>query len=300
MKGYYTSDAHPDKSYMILIGNERLMEENNVTIDASVIGTLESWKLKGKSVVIAAIRVTYHSTSSDSKCTVHFIAGISDPIRPESASVVEALRKQSIDVWMISGDNVTTAHADGKMVGIPPNKIIAGVLPEQKAEKIKYLQRSQTKLRKSSPFRCQPHKLNTKRAVAMVGDGVNDSPALTVADVGIAIGSGSDVAISSADFVLVSYDLQAVLVLLQLSRVVFRRIKFNFGWALVYNMIALPIAAGALYPLKSHGNHVRLDPVWASLAMALSSISVVSSSLALKTKLPYVGFRKTVINTAAV
>ena len=300
MKGYYTSDAYLDKSYMILVGNERLMEENEVNIDASVVKTLESWKLKGKSVVLVAIKVTFHDTSLDSKCTVHFIAGVSDPIRQESASVVEALQKQSIDVWMISGDNATTAHAVGKMVGIPSSKIIAGVLPEQKAEKIQYLQRSQTKIWKSRLFRGRSKELGVRAKVAMIGDGVNDSPALTVADVGIAIGSGSDVAISSADFVLISSDLQAVLVLIQLSRVVFRRIKFNFGWALLYNMIALPVAAGALYPLKSHGNHVRLDPVWASLAMALSSISVVTSSLALKTKLPYVGFRKTVIDTAVV
>ena len=292
IKGYYTSDEYPDKSYMILVGNERLMEENDVSIDASVVETLKSWKLKGKSVVLVAIRIAHHAASPDSNWTVHFIAGVSDPIRPESASVVEVLRKQGIDVWMISGDNVTTARAVGKMVGIPSSKIIAGVLPEQKAEKIQYLQRSQTKLRKGYLFRRRSQELSVRAKVAMVGDGVNDSPALTVSDVGIAIGSGSDVAISSADFVLVSSDLSAVLVLLQLSRVVFRRIKFNFGWALVYNLIALPIAAGVLYPLKSHGTHVRLDPVWASLAMALSSISVVTSSLALKTKLPYIGFQR--------
>merc|ERR1712093_150161 len=107
----------------------------------------------------------------------------------------------------------------------------------------------------------------------------NDSPALALSDVSIAIGSGSDVALSTASFVLVTSDLHALVRLLELSRVVFRRVVLNFAWALVYNLIALPIAAGALYAITSGGTHVRLDPVWASLAMALSSVSVVSSSL---------------------
>jgi len=167
------------------------------------------------------------------------------------------------------------------MVGIPTENIIAGVLPQEKADKIKHLQQTLKK----------PDSSTTRALIAMVGDGINDSPALTAADVGIAIGSGSDVAISSAAFVLVSSNLDSVLKLLDLSRTVFNRIKFNFAWALVYNLIAVPVAAGVLYPIKSNGSHVRLDPVWASLAMALSSLSVITSSLLLRTTLPFVGFR---------
>jgi P-type Cu+ transporter len=197
-----------------------------------------------------------------------------------------------VSVWMISGDNHLTASAVAAQVGIPPSNVIAGVLPSQKAEKISYLQRSLAKSRRRflGLFGKRVELSGQRASVAMIGDGINDSPALTVADVGIAIGSGSDVAISSAEFVLVRSNLLSMLTLVDLSHAVFRRIKFNFVWALVYNLIALPVAAGVFYPIKSNGRHVKLDPVWAALAMALSSISVVCSSLLLRSRLPGLGF----------
>jgi Cu+-exporting ATPase len=171
-------------------------------------------------------------------------------------------------------------------LGINPDNVIAGVLPTQKAEKITYLQ-------STLKARIEPTSESTTRraTIAMVGDGISDSPALTTTDVGVATGLGPDAAISSAGFVLLNSDLHSIVSLLDLLRAVFRRIKFNFGWAIVYNCIGIPAAAGGLYPIVSHGNHVRLDPVWASLAMALSGISVVISSLALRSRVPGVGFR---------
>lgn len=272
----------------LIIGNELLMEDHSVNIHAGAHEFLESWKSSGKSVALAAVNLNGKAQHQKEEASWHLMAGfaIADQIRPEAPAIVRALQQRKMDVWMLSGDNITTARAIGLQVGILPSNIIADVLPAAKAETIRYLQKT-LKARTGSG---SEH--NQKRAlVAMVGDGINDAPALTAADIGIAIGSGSDIAISSAMFVLVSSNLNSLVTLLDLSKIVFRRIKFNFAWALVYNMIALPVAAGAFYPIVSNGSHVRLAPVWASLAMAASSISVVLSSLALRSNIPGVGFR---------
>lgn len=266
----------------VLVGNESLMIKHEVLIDSGSTSLLQSWKEQGKSVVLVAVRASNPQATSKSSFVLSAIFAIADALRPEASSTVAALRSRDVAVWMLSGDNPTTAAAVAAQVGIDPDNVIAGVLPDQKAEKIQYLQ-------KSLPFRGRGKKRAT---VAMVGDGINDSPALTMADVGIAIGSGSDVAISSADFILISSNLTAMLTLIDLSRAVFRRVWFNFGWALVYNLIAMPVAAGVLYPVVSNGTHVRLDPVWASLAMAMSSVSVVTSSLLLRSRIWGIGFRE--------
>ena len=281
LKGSFTSASPPPPTMAIdaIVGNETMMAEYGVTFDESACTLLHLWKSQAKSVVLVAAKA-----STTTVWTPVGIFAASDPLRSEARNVVRAISRQGIDVWMISGDNLTTAQAVGAMVGIPFERIIGGVLPEQKAEKIKYLQKSQTRARREV-FR------RTRATVAMIGDGINDSPALAVADVSIAIGSGSDVAISAAAFVLVNTDLRTVLRLITLSRAVFRRVKLNFAWAFIYNLLALPIAAGVLYPVVSNGTHIRLDPVWASLAMALSSISVICSSLLLRSSLPLVGFK---------
>jgi heavy metal translocating P-type ATPase len=283
MKGTFNIASTSEK-VEILVGNEALLNANSVLLSNDIQTTLEGWKSEGKSIALSAVKVSPLVNTSSDNLFVYKIAAIfaiSDPIRPEAPGVIRGLLARGTDVWMLSGDNEITAKAIGAQIGIPDSNIIAGILPSQKADKIQYLQKS---LKSCSS--------STKRAlIAMVGDGINDSPALTTADVGIAIGSGSDIAISSAEFVLVRSNLNTLITLLDLSKVVFRRIKFNFVWALVYNMLALPVAAGVLYPIVKGGSHVRLDPVWASLAMAASSISVVMSSLALRSGLPVLGFR---------
>ncbi|KAK2049882.1 heavy metal translocating P-type ATPase [Colletotrichum somersetense] len=275
----------PEESFDMIVGNEPLMRDHAVNFAENVSSQLQKWKSEAKSVALVAVRPTL--AEPDARWTLVAALSISDPIRPEAVRIIKALQEQGTRVWMLSGDNVVTAKAVAKLVGIDPDNVLAEVLPWEKADKITYLQT----VLKARVGRSREHAKN-RAMVAMVGDGINDSPALTKADVGIAIGSGSDVAISSADFVLVTSDLRAVVTLLELSRTVFRRIKINFGWAVIYNILAIPIAAGCLYPITtSGGQHVRLDPVWASLAMALSSISVVLSSLALRSKIPWLGFR---------
>ncbi|KAL1631575.1 hypothetical protein SLS54_000337 [Diplodia seriata] len=280
LKGTFKTVEPQPRTVEAIIGNEALLTDHNVIVPAATHGVLDGWKRQGKSVALMAT-----CTSPDGPWALTADFAIADALRPEARSTVEALQARGIDVWMLSGDNPTTAVAVGAQVGIPSSNVIAGVLPDQKAEKILYLQKTLGSKKKGK-------KNNGRATVAMVGDGINDSPALTMADVGIAIGSGSDVAISSADFILVTSSLEAVLTLVELSRKVFRRVWFNFLWAGVYNICAMPIAAGVLYPVKTAGgSHVRLDPVWASLAMAMSSVSVVCSSLMLRSKVPGVGFR---------
>ncbi|KFH41389.1 copper-transporting ATPase-like protein [Hapsidospora chrysogenum ATCC 11550] len=275
MKATCRHNTH--QPFDIAVGNEALMRDLSAHMPLDVTSKLEIWKAEAQSLAIAAVRLR-----DTEKWIIGAVMAIADPIREETCAVIAALQDRDLQVWMLSGDNATTAQAVAQRVGIHPGNVLAEVLPSEKADKIKYLQ-------STLPGRTGRGR---RAMVAMVGDGINDSPALTAADVGIAVGSGSDVAISSADFVLATSNLAAVLTLLELSRTVFRRIKFNFGWAVVYNVAAIPFAAGCFYALKTSGGHrITLPPEFAALAMALSSISVVLSSLCLRTRLPLVGFR---------
>lgn len=292
LKASCGGDAQVER-FEILVGNEGLMRDFSVAVPPATATALQRWKTEAKSVALVA---TKSSSSANTQAEYILVAAlsISDPIRPETPTVISTLRRSGCDVWMLSGDNVITARAVALRIGIPEDNVIAEVLPAEKFEKIKYLQ----SVLKARTGKGKEENVSRRATVAMVGDGINDAPALSMADAGIAVGSGSDVAISSADFVLVSNNLMSVITLLGLSRKVFRRIKFNFAWALVYNLIAIPIAAGCLYAVQVDGRHVTLDPVWASLAMALSSFSVVMSSLALKTRIPGIGFRARSVEVA--
>lgn len=229
----------------IYLGNRSLMEQQHIPTDAYLEKEMK-FSTQGKTVVWAA-------------CEQEIIGlfAIADEIKKESKEVVSALREQGIDVIMMTGDHEITAKAIAQKAGI--DHVIAQVLPDGKADKIAQLQAEGKK-------------------VAMVGDGINDAVALTKSDVGIAIGSGSDVAIESADVVLVKDNLHDVLQAIRLSKAVIRNIKQNLFWAFFYNTLGIPIAAGILYVFGGP----LLSPVFAGAAMAFSSVSVVSNALRLR------------------
>jgi len=230
---------------IIFLGNRSLFKDKK--LDIKPIETkLQEYENQGKTAMIVALNKK-----------VSGIIAVADTLKEYSKEAVEELHKLGIEVAMITGDNKRTGEAIAKQVGI--DIVLAEVLPEDKAKEIKKLQKEGKK-------------------VAMVGDGINDAPALTQADIGVAIGSGTDVAIESGDIVLIKEDLRDVVTAMDLSRYTMRKIKQNLFWAFFYNSVGIPLAAGAFYPITGW----LLSPIIAGAAMAFSSVSVLSNSLLMK------------------
>ncbi len=231
----------------ILIGNEKLLTEHKITIPADLQGQVETLKESGHTVVFLSI---------DKK--VEAVMSIADTLKSNAKSTISTLKKMGITPIMLTGDNQQTANAIAQEVGI--EQVIAEVLPEQKESTVR-------QLRQKYPV------------VAMVGDGINDAPALATADVSIAMGGGTDVAIESAGITLLRSDISLVPTAIDLSKVTMRNIQQNLFWAFAYNILLIPVAMGVLYPFFG----VVLNPMLAGGAMAFSSLSVVLNALRLKT-----------------
>jgi len=233
------------EKHQILLGNRKLMAENKIEI-AKAEADLEKLENEGKTVMLLAA----------AKKLFGLIA-VADTLKANAPEAIISLQKTKKKVVMITGDNTRTAKAIAKQLGI--THVLAEVLPQDKAKKVKRLQE-------------KGHK------VAMVGDGINDAPALIQADLGIALGSGTDIAIEAGDMVLIKDDPRDVVKAMQLSRYAMKKIKQNLFWAFFYNSLGIPIAAGILYPFTGF----LLNPMIAGAAMAFSSVSVVSNSLLMK------------------
>ena len=233
-----------------LIGNRTLLEENNINISESDEEKISNIEEEGKTAVLVAF-----------KGVLSGILGVADTLKVNTPQAISELKKMGLQAAMITGDNPRTARAISEKIGI--EQVLAGVLPADKSAEVKRLQ-------------------DNGEVVAFVGDGINDAPALAQADVGIAIGSGTDVAIESGEIVLIKDNLLDAVAGIQLSDKVMGRIKLNLFWAFAYNAILIPVAAGLLYPTFG----ITFRPEYAGLAMALSSVTIVTLSLLLKGYLP--------------
>ena len=232
-------------SRRVLLGNLKLMREQNIAI-ADIEHDVERVQDEGKTAMIVA---------ADGEALG--VIAVADTVKPTSRAAVAELQRMGIQVAMLTGDNARTADAIARQVGV--DRVLAEVLPAGKADEVRRLQAA-------------------GQVVAMVGDGINDAPALAQADVGIAIGSGADVAIAAADITLMRGDLRSVPQAIRLSQRTLTTIKWNLFWAFIYNIIGIPIAAGVLYPFFG----IQLSPIIAAGAMAFSSVFVVSNSLRLR------------------
>lgn len=230
---------------LVQIGTQRWMRELRIDT-ASLEGHKTQWEAAGKTAIWIAV---------DGE--IEGLMGIADAIKPSSPAAVKALQRLGLEVVMLTGDNRQTAEAIAREVGI--TRVFAEVRPDQKADKVKELQ-------------------SEGKIVAMVGDGINDAPALAQADVGMAIGTGTDVAIAASDITLISGDLRAIVTAIQLSRATIQNIRQNLFFAFIYNVLGIPIAAGILFPIFGW----LLNPIIAGAAMAFSSVSVVTNALRLR------------------
>ena len=233
------------EGHEVLVGNAKLLTDFRIALDG----------LETQSQQLADVGKTAMFAAIDRKAAG--LIAVADTLKPNSRAAVEALKKLGLDVYMLTGDNPRTAAAIAKQVGI--ERYFAEVLPGQKADKVKQLQEQ-------------------GKIVAMVGDGINDAPALAQADIGMAIGTGTDVAMEAADITLISGDLRGVVTAIALSRQTIRTIKGNMFWAFVYNVAGIPVAAGILYPFFG----LLLNPIISAAAMAFSSVFVVTNSLRLR------------------
>ncbi|MCJ1463593.1 hypothetical protein MMC07_002201 [Pseudocyphellaria aurata] len=279
-------------NYEAALGSESLilsLNSRSEPFSYFTTNTLSLWKSQSKSVAVLALRRLSGPLSSSSlEWTLAALFAISDPIRPSALPTISALNARGVPVYMLTGDNPSTAVAVASSLSIPPSNVFAGVLPTEKAAKIQYLQTHGPRRSRRSFLSNLRWRRSDKQAtpppaiVAFVGDGINDAPALSTASVSICVASASDIALTASSFVLLSSSLESIITLLDLSQRVFRRVRFNFAWAVGYNACLVPIAAGVLFKAGNKEMGWRLGPVWGSAAMALSSCSVVISSLALR------------------
>ena len=234
----------------VLVGNRALLRDHQVELSEAAVEQVNKFENEGKTAILISVANKLKG-----------VLAISDPLKESSPKAVRGFKEMGLTMTLVTGDNRITALAVAREVGI--ERVAAEVLPADKVNEVRKLQAG-------------------GEVVAFIGDGINDAPALAQADVGIAIGSGTDVAVDSGDIVLIRDDLVDAVAAIQLSRKVLTRIKQNLFWAFAYNTVLVPVAAGILYPIWG----ITLKPEWAGLAMAMSSVTVVSLSLTLKGYMP--------------
>jgi Cu+-exporting ATPase len=230
----------------VALGNAALMREQRVDLDVAAAAQADALRAEGATVMFVAVDGTLSG-----------LLAVADPIKASTPEAIELLHREGLRIVMLTGDNLTTAQAVARRLGL--DDVRADVLPAQKRDVIQQLQRE-------------------GRRVAMAGDGINDAPALAEATVGIAMGTGTDIAMESAAVTLVKGDLRGIAKAMRLSRATMRNVKQNLFFAFLYNALGVPVAAGVLYPFFG----ILLSPIWASAAMTFSSVSVIANALRLR------------------